>query len=926
MIVTPETFARVKDIFLAACEKPSAEREAFLAKTCAGDTALRAEIDRLLRHHVPQNPNQLRSRPEGRGLITAVAEGAILAAEMNDTPVFAAGHVVAERYRIVARIGEGAMGRVYRADDLLLNQPVALKFLASDRCRDPAWRRRFEAEVRLARQISHPNICRVHDMGETKGTYFISMEYVDGEDLASLLRRVGRLTGDRAVEIARQMCVGIASAHIHGILHRDLKPANVMIDARGCVRITDFGLAAPAGQVPHSEVRSGTPRYMAPEQITGEEVTERSDIYSLGLILYEMFTGEPAFDGRSLAEYVEQHRSVLPPAPSSIVPDIHSGIDALIMRCIAKAPSARPESVLAVAAALPGNDLLSAALATGQIPSPSMVASAATGARIPGRAMRRFLVACLILIGAAFFVGRGAHPITRSSGAKPPEVLKDRGRSVAALAGYARAGSIRAGRYHSVEDVLTAARSMYLDDEWGFPVTGPAGLLYVYREDADGSADAAELSLPFIASAETPMEIMGASRGLATLIFGADGRLLLIEALPSVEESESGAAAANLAALVEATGFDLSAMRSVPPRLLRGAIADELHAFSGTNGEGTGDSVRIEAALFNGRVTRYVASRDNEMPLSTWQSDPARRRVRAMTSRNIMFLLLLAAALGSAFSRQGASGDVRGAVRLASVILVLRCGANLLSTEHVLGFSREPTIIGRSVLAALCEALVIGVLYLALESRVRRIWPQTLVGWSRILIRKVRDPFVGRDILIGTTMGAAWAILGLLDRQLPNFLGWQEREPLRAFSAMDLLLGSRFAAATALEVLQVSIYQGLMLLIMLVLARRVVLREGFAVLIVCLVTMPLYVTGGCHPLTAWLFIGAGVIAVAVLAMVRFGLLAVITGLFVAHLLNSFPLTGDVQQWYAGYGFFAVTATIALASFGYAQARSTGRTA
>ena len=161
------------------------------------------------------------------------------------------------------------MGEVYRADDLKLGQPVALKFLPGDVDRDPARLTQLHTEVRMARQVSHPNVCRVYDIDEVEGHTFLSMEYVDGEDLASLLRRIGRFPQDRALEIARQICAGLAAAHERGVVHRDLKPANVMIDGSGKVRITDFGLAGVSGET----IRAGTPAYMAPEQLAGGEVT-----------------------------------------------------------------------------------------------------------------------------------------------------------------------------------------------------------------------------------------------------------------------------------------------------------------------------------------------------------------------------------------------------------------------------------------------------------------------------------------------------------------------------------------------------------------------------------------------------------------------------------------------------------------------------
>src|SRR5277367_4134685 len=175
---------------------------------------------------------------------------------------FLPGRLLAGRYRIIALLGRGGMGEVYRADDLTLGQPVALKFLPEDASRDEALVERFRNEVRLSRRVSHPNVCRVYDVGEVDGHTFFTMEYVDGEDLASLLRRIGRLPPDKAMEIAGQLCAGLAAAHDKGVVHRDLKPGNIMLDGKGHLRITDFGLAGLADEL--KDISSGTPAYMAP--------------------------------------------------------------------------------------------------------------------------------------------------------------------------------------------------------------------------------------------------------------------------------------------------------------------------------------------------------------------------------------------------------------------------------------------------------------------------------------------------------------------------------------------------------------------------------------------------------------------------------------------------------------------------------------
>jgi serine/threonine-protein kinase len=243
------------------------------------------------------------------------------------------------------------MGEVFCAHDLTLGQPVALKFLPESVI-DEFMLERFRNEVRIARRISHPNVCRVYDIGETDNHVFLSMEYVDGEDLSSLLRRIGRLPRDKALEIARKVCAGLAAAHDKGVLHRDLKPSNIMLDVRGEVRIMDFGLAGLAHEI--EDVHSGTPAYMAPEQLAGREVTVRSDIYALGLVLHELFTGKPAFQGNTRDEIVRARDECTPLRPSTIVGDLDPAMELVILRCLEKEPEYRPSSALIVSAALPG--------------------------------------------------------------------------------------------------------------------------------------------------------------------------------------------------------------------------------------------------------------------------------------------------------------------------------------------------------------------------------------------------------------------------------------------------------------------------------------------------------------------------------------------------------------------------------------------
>jgi hypothetical protein len=261
----------------------------------------------------------------------------------------ASGAVLAGRYRIVGPLGQGGMGQVYRADDLTLAQPVALKFFPGPFAGNAALTRLYR-EVRMARRIAHPNICRVFDILETDGNALISMEFVDGEDLDVLLHRIGRLSPEKALDVAHQICAGLAAAHESGVLHRDLKPANIMLDGRGKVRITDFGLAAQAGEVGAGS-SAGTPAYMAPEQIAGRQASVQSDLYALGLVLYEIFTGRRAFERRTSAGVLrtDRRRALLPCNMACL----HPAVRQVIWRCLDADPAQRPVSAIQVMGALP---------------------------------------------------------------------------------------------------------------------------------------------------------------------------------------------------------------------------------------------------------------------------------------------------------------------------------------------------------------------------------------------------------------------------------------------------------------------------------------------------------------------------------------------------------------------------------------------
>ncbi len=244
------------------------------------------------------------------------------------------GSTFARRYQIIEDLGKGGMGRVYKAFDMEVKDRLALKLLHPQIADDDKTIERFRNELKLARQISHRHICRMYDFGREEGTYYITMEYVPGEDLKSLIHRIGALPVGKAVSLAGQVAEGLAEAHRLGVVHRDLKPQNIMIDREGNARIMDFGIArsVAARGITGAGMMIGTPEYMSPEQVEGKEADPRSDIYSLGIILFEMLTGRVPFEGDTPLSVAVMQKTERPPEPKSLNALIPDELNRIILK------------------------------------------------------------------------------------------------------------------------------------------------------------------------------------------------------------------------------------------------------------------------------------------------------------------------------------------------------------------------------------------------------------------------------------------------------------------------------------------------------------------------------------------------------------------------------------------------------------------
>ena len=261
------------------------------------------------------------------------------------------------RYDILGELGAGGMGIVYKARDRETREIVAVKVLKPEIMKDPALQERFLNEVRLARKITHKNVCRIYEFNRLGGTACISMEFVEGENLRTVLDRFGGLPLRKGVEFGQQICAGLSEAHSQGVIHRDLKPENIMVDSDGNVKIMDFGIArSQDSDATATGAAIGTPAYMTPEQVEGRPVDPRTDVYALGLILYEIFTGTRAFSGDTPLVIALKQLREAPTPPRQLEKLLPVGMERIILRCLEKDPARRFQSMEELSAVLTKTD------------------------------------------------------------------------------------------------------------------------------------------------------------------------------------------------------------------------------------------------------------------------------------------------------------------------------------------------------------------------------------------------------------------------------------------------------------------------------------------------------------------------------------------------------------------------------------------
>jgi serine/threonine-protein kinase len=810
---------------------------------------------------------------------------------------FTPGTLLNGRYRIISLLGRGGMGEVYRATDLTLGQSVALKFLPSLAGNEARTLERFHNEVRIARQVSHPNVCTVYDIGEAEGMVFLSMEYVDGEDLSTLLRRIGRLPGEKATEIGRKICAGLAAAHDKGVIHRDLKPHNVMLSKRGEVLICDFGLAALPDQINPSEYRQGTPAYMAPEQIKGTAVTAQSDIYALGLVLYELYTGKRPYSGTNLQELLAQQEAMSMTSMSSHASDIDPAVENIIKRCLDPDPARRPASALLVSMALPGGDPLAAALAAGQTPSPELVASSeSTGLplkySLPLAAFVLLSLICMPLLKGKV----QTHEYTPND--LPPAALIAKGRDIAAQAGFPAKPKDTfwkmqsRGGYVDYLDKNTKLR------DWYAVFAAESPLFLIYRESPAN----------FVRNKHSRVTITepALSRpGELTMYLNSRGHLRGWEALPPKSTNDLATSPITGDDIARLTGLDLSAMEYTEPFQVPSTPYDTLVALKGPHPGIPSMNISLQYGLLNGRLTSlsfdWPWSGETMRMASAMEDNWANKFREAFLFLALMTFLLYSTMLAWRNWRQGRA-DHNGALKVSLARMAFDLVTLVTQDLHLKADADSFFFVLANLGDVLLNGALIYMLYLALEPALRARWPQSLVTWNRILTGRWNDPQVHSHVLMGAALGV-FLVTGFLGKNTYEFF---------AQSNIDIgptvMLGSWATVAGRLTTLASNAISTGLTLFFVIFGLKVLLKKDWLVILLPCLILPLNEGDVWQSQQFALDYGIYVVIylIIILALVKFGLLTTLVGVFMVNALGGLPANNDFSVWYMPYTLFTLS--------------------
>jgi eukaryotic-like serine/threonine-protein kinase len=686
-----------------------------------------------------------------------------------------------------------------------------------------------------------------------------------------------------------------------------------MLDGRGRVRITDFGLAVAAEEAASLGEVAGTPAYMAPEQLSGKPPSVRSDVYALGLVLYEIGTGRRAFDASNLAELRRKHEEEAPPAPSAVVPGFDPAVERVILRCLEKDPRSRPASALQVAAALPGGDPLAAALAAGETPSPEMVAAAGPEGAISTAKAAALLAGIVGLLVLTIALSRWGTDLGLSPLPKPPDVLEERAREVAEKLGWADPPADTGRRFVRDETFLRfLARTgrpgwaRELRELWWKPAT------FEYRQSPRPMQPAN--SVGEVRRSDPPLEVTG----MVSIALDPGGRLRRFVAVPP-QVLKDGDAQPRPAwdALFAEAGLDRKAFHEAPPAWLPQVPFDTIAGWDGPMPGPGGYTLRIVAAAFRGRPVSFEVI----APWSAATRDAPRPRGVRVRMAEQTFALSIILVFGAAawFARRNARlgrGDRSGAARIGGVTLVAAVVSAVLEVHPGLSGLQLVTPL---VFMPVANWAFVWVLYLAFEPYVRRHYADLLVSWTRLVGGRLQDPLVGRDLLCGSLIGCGMMLLTVAMGTAPTFAASRGQTPW-FFEGAALDGTSALVARAALHFTQ-SI--GATVLHTAILFVATVLLRKRALAIACVWLFRFILESGQENALLEIPVAALLATLTVIALLRFGLVGLAALNFVDFELSSAPFTIDFSAWYSGHALFIVALVLAVAVWGFRAARGGG---
>lgn len=844
--------------------------------------------------------NQVFQERNDRGDAVSQSEAAVRVSDSSSSlhGRFEPGQLLAGRYRIVSRLGTGGMGEVYRADDLVLAQHVALKFLPDDQFNSPKRMEYFFREVRLARQVTHPHVCRVHDIGEAEATRFISMEFIDGENLKTLLRRIGHLPFDKAVEIAHQLCSGLAAAHASGVLHRDLKPANVMIDGQGQVRITDFGLARVVDEKPRAD-SSGTPAYMAPEQREYGQTSIQSDLYSLGLVLHELFTGQSAESALQSGVRPDRESQY---AQMSVNPSIRN----MIAKCLHPQPDHRPRNAHELIRLLPIADPIEAARSLGQVPSPEAVASTGGFGSMSHRAAGVLLAVIVVALTVVMLLN-GSMPATYP---KEPAALREVAESILSHAELPiRPLGKTAHGFRVDEDLQERSSDDRQASEYWYR-SGPEPLI------PNGTVSVGRGHAP-VRTLYNPPPLR---EGMISLRLSSDGRqlreLMFIPGPTSGIDvkSEGIVAPKTWSNLFEDANLNVSDFEQVPTAHVP-PFPSLPHTWITSQSSESGEQLRVEAASIGTHVVYFQVFRPSgkgpTTPTSTldrsdgattwgWMALPygtllgETREGTFVIGATWYCLLVLASCTTWRHVKNGACNG-KGAARVAFVVFACCVIAGFLESDHLANLQYELAIVEHVISRSLIRALGIGILYAAVEPLMRAHLPRTLISWNRLLSGRL-DSMVSRDALIGCAFAAVFSIAPAVG------------DGPFGFSSL-VLMGTEKALAQIPSGLTWAMLVTLFVHSILLMFTMVSGRIWAGVLVAFLLIMAPVAT---QRVSYELMVGVLAMSCVVTLLINFGLVACLSFEWCVYILARFPITAEIDRWYAGLGGVGVASLVIFA--------------